>query len=321
MDASQIVVMGASAGGVAALQRLVPALPADFAAPLLVVLHIGAHPSRMPKLLAPKSRLAVTHAVDGERLRAGRVYFAPPDHHMLIESGLIRLNRGPKEHHSRPAIDPLFRSASLEHGAGVIGVLLTGYLDDGTAGLQAIKARGGRVVVQDPLEAEQPSMPLSALENVAVDHCLALADMPSTLASLLGHPVPGAAPAPPQVLHEHALATQRGDPMEHLHAIGQPSTFVCPDCQGSLWEIDGSQPLRYRCHTGHAYSIRSLQKAQSDETDAALWSAIRALQEKELLLRKLADLGAGEPSAAQATAQAEELATQVKLLRTMVEEA
>jgi two-component system chemotaxis response regulator CheB len=319
MGKPSIVVVGASAGGVTALQRLVPALPADFAAPLLVVLHTGSHPSRMPQLLANKSRLEVKHAVDGEKPRAGAVYFAPPDHHMVLESGLIRLTRGPKEHHSRPAVDPLFRSAALDRGAEVIGVLLTGYLDDGTAGLQAIKARGGVAIVQDPLEAEQPSMPTSALGNVAVDHCLPLAEMPAKLVALLARTAQAAPPAPAELVHEHALANQSGDPMEHLPAIGHPSTFVCPDCQGSLWELDGTQPLRFRCHTGHGFSLRSLQKAQSDQTEAALWSAIRALQEKELLLRRIAELSADPQAAGQAQAEAEELATRVTLLRTMVE--
>src|ERR1700712_180297 len=150
---SKIIVIGASAGGVSALQELVAILPADLAAPVLVVLHIGAHPSTLPELLSARGPLAAQHGQDGEVLEGGRIYIAPPDHHMLLVGDRLGLNRGPKEHHARPAIDPLFLSAALSRGTDVIGVILTGMLDDGTFGLQAIKACGGAAVVQDPREA------------------------------------------------------------------------------------------------------------------------------------------------------------------------
>lgn len=179
-----LVVIGTSAGGVPALQLLASQLPADFPAPVVVVIHIGAHESGMAKVLGACGPLQVTRVEDGECMRAGRIYVAPPDQHVLVEGPLLRLSRGPKEHHTRPAVDPLFRSAALSRGSEVIGVILTGMLDDGTAGLQAIKRCGGLAVVQDPSTAFAPSMPASAMRYVEVDHCLPLERIAEVLAKL-----------------------------------------------------------------------------------------------------------------------------------------
>jgi two-component system, chemotaxis family, protein-glutamate methylesterase/glutaminase len=290
--ARRIIVVGASWGGVEALQRLVADLPADLQAPVLIVLHIGRYRSILPTLLRPRSPLQVMHATDGTPLKAGQILVAPPDHHMLVEAGRVRLSRGPKEHFSRPAIDPLFRSAALTHGPGAIGVVLTGRLDDGTAGLQAIKACGGIAIVQDPADALEPGMPMSALRHVEVDHCIPLARIADVCCSVLAQPTKPPATPPASVLHEHELASGIGDPMTHLGEIGSPSTFVCPDCHGSLWELGNVQPPRFRCHTGHAYTLRTLQHAQSVGTDEALWNALRALQEQKLLLDKCIAAGA-----------------------------
>jgi len=282
--------VGASAGGVRALQILAAQLPADFPAPVLAVQHVGSHPSVLPSLLTRAGPLPAIHATDGEPIQPGKILVAPPDYHMVVHDGTVRLARGPKENHARPAIDPLFRSAALTFGQGVIGVVLTGRLDDGTAGLQAIKRSGGTAVVQDPTEAEAPSMPLSAQRYVKVDHSVGLLGMGGLLASLAAKPVPSAAAASAKSdKHEHAIALGKGPFMEHLEAIGKPSTYSCPDCQGTLWEIYDTQPQRFRCHTGHAYTLRSLQHTQAGTTDEALWSALRALQEKEMLLKDVAE--------------------------------
>jgi two-component system chemotaxis response regulator CheB len=193
---SRVVVVGASVGGVAALLQIASALPADFAAPMLVVLHIGEQRSILPALLARQTPLGVSHARDGDTVRPGHVYIAPPDQHMFLMGDRILLTRGPKEHHTRPAIDPLFRSVALARGPEVIGVVLTGNLDDGTAGLQAIKARGGIAVVQDPEDAVAPSMPSSALRYVDVDHCVPLRLIPELLTSLAAEPHRPAVPWP-----------------------------------------------------------------------------------------------------------------------------
>jgi two-component system chemotaxis response regulator CheB len=289
MDRPRLIVVGASIGGVVALRSLVRHLPRELLAPVLVVLHVGSNPSVLPELLAAKSALPCRHAVDGEPLRDGHLLVAPPDHHLLVEGNLVRLSRGPKEHHTRPAIDPLFRSAALARGEGVIGVVLSGLLDDGTAGLQAIKARGGIAIVQDPADAVEPSMPMSALKYVRVDHCVSIERLAPLLAELAARATAPALPAAAELQHEHALSLMHGDAMKHLNAIATPSTFVCPDCQGALWEIKGTRPPRYRCHVGHAFTLRSLEHSQSDATDEALWTAIRALQEKQLLLTRLAE--------------------------------
>jgi len=183
-----LVVIGASAGGVAALRRLAAALPPAFPAAVLIVLHLGTHESLLPELMGLDCPLSVAHARDGEALARGTIRIAPPDHHLTVADDRLRLTRGPKEHFARPAIDPLFRSAARAADSRVIGVLLTGMLDDGTVGLQAIKAAGGVAIVQDPDDAEESDMPASALRNVAVDHCVALAQIPPLLARLVAEP-------------------------------------------------------------------------------------------------------------------------------------
>ena len=209
-----LVVIGASAGGVSALLKLSSALPAQFPAPILVVLHIGANPSVLPMLLSAHGNNRAVHAEDGQVLEKATVYVAPPDHHMLVHDGRIRLSRGAKEHHTRPAIDPLFRSAALARGPGAVGVVLTGRLDDGTAGLKAIKKRGGVALVQDPAEAEHPGMPRSALQTVAVDHCLPLEGIAAQLERLVAPPAAqatAAASAAPDPAYEIAVFDGEGD--------------------------------------------------------------------------------------------------------------
>lgn len=327
MAPRRIVVIGASAGGVRALQLLTSQLPPEFPAPILAVQHVGTHPSILPSLLQRSGPLPASHAVDGERIQAGRILVAPPDHHMIVDGDFIRLSRGPKENHARPAIDPLFRSAAMSWGPAAIAVLLTGLLDDGTAGMQAIKRCGGTAVVQDPNDAEMPSMPLSALRHVDVDHQVALASMASVLLRLVERDVGRsaervAAGNHSRLLHENELALGKGDFMEHLKAIGKPSTFVCPDCDGALWELGGEEPRRFRCHTGHAFTLRSLHHAQSETADEALWSALRALQEKEMLLRAMADGHRGTREQAEAErldAEASEIEGHAATLRRLIE--
>jgi two-component system chemotaxis response regulator CheB len=325
MKTTRIIVIGASSGGVTALRELVARLPRGLPAPVLIVQHIGALPSMLPSILAAAGPLEATHAVDGQMMTPGRVYVAPPDHHMLVDGPLLRVARGPKEHHSRPAIDPLFRSAALSRGVDVIGVVLTGMLDDGTAGLQVVKACGGIAVVQDPADAESPDMPLSALKHVEVDHCLPLADIAGLLARLAATRPGAVAPTPLRagpIADEHDLSLSKGEPMDHLKAIGTPSTFVCPDCKGSLWQVAGAQPQRYRCHTGHAYTLRSLEHAQAQATDEALWGAIRALQEKYLLLGTMAAASRAEGDEAGALrleADARDVERQAAVLRQIAE--
>jgi len=206
--------------------------------------------------------------------------------------------RGPKEHHARPAIDPRFRSAALWHGPRTIAVVLSGTLDDGTAGLQAIKRCGGIAVVQDPADAREPSMPESALRHVAVDHRVDAAGLAGLLCALASSQEATAMPEVPDSLqHEAELMLNRGDPLEHLRHIGTPSTFVCPDCHGALWHIDGALPPRYRCHTGHGFSQRSLEHTLASARDDAIWNAFRAVQENAFLLEGMAKQRAHDDAA------------------------
>lgn len=285
----RLFVVGASLGGVAALSDLVADLPIAFPAPVLVVLHADDHPGILPDILSSRGALPARHAVDGEALLPGQIYLAPPDRHMSVEVGRLRLTCGPKEHHTRPAIDPLFLSAALTYGQAVVGILLSGDGEDGTAGLRAIKGCGGTTIVQEPTESLAPNMAESALQFVPIDYRSRVAAMGKLLQKLADEPVSGPqSPRPERLVHEMKLHSGQGDPVEHLQAIAQPSPFVCPDCKGGLWQIDGSRPVRYRCHTGHAFTLATLQQALAETKDEALWTAVRALQEQTVLLAMLA---------------------------------
>ncbi|RCW65210.1 chemotaxis protein CheB [Pseudorhodoferax soli] len=319
--AYNVIVVGASAGGVDAMLKIAGHLPANFPAPILLVQHLGAHPSALPDLLAYKGPNRAKFGEPGEVPEPGVIYVAPSDSHMLIEHGRIRVWKGPKIHHTRPAIDPLFRSAAMEYGARAVGVVLTGTLDDGTAGLKAIKECGGLAVVQDPDDAREPSMPLSALAYVEVDHLATLDDMPALLGTLALAKPRRTASGPTQALRDEHAASFGGADMRHLKAIGAPSVFTCPDCGGSLFELKDQRPVRFACHTGHAYSLRTLAAAREETTDSALWASLRALQEKEAILRRLAEVQeARMPASGQAAlGEAQELAHAIQVLRRFVE--
>ena len=262
-----VIVMGASAGGVKAILELAPALPRDFPAPILFVQHIGAHRSELWKLVAARGPNAAVAASDGDVSRPGTIYIAPPDQHMRLDGPVIRLSRGPKEHHARPAIDPLFRSAALHYGPRAIGVVLTGMLDDGSAGLRAIKDCGGTAVVQYPADAHAPSMPQSALACVDADHVVPLASLGQLLYDLASRPSMFSAAIamlePPGALRREHAISQGINGLENLKAIASPSPFTCPDCGGVLFELDDKRQVRYLCHTGHAFSLRMLQEKEA----------------------------------------------------------
>ena len=296
IPARDIVVLGASTGGVEALRQVVAGLPSGFPAAVLVVMHIGTQNSILPSLLARTSILPVRQARDGDLIEPGRILVAPPDMHLMMRragSGPhVVLARTAKENYTRPAIDPLFRSAADVFGPRAIGVILTGALDDGTAGAAAIKACGGSVVVQAPDEALVPDMPLSVIGNVEVDHVRRLAEIPALLERLVdAHHQPGgvaaARAAPDWVRIENQFALEGVD-MDKLAQVAKPSTFTCPECHGTLSELEGLRPLRYRCHTGHAFTASVLAALQDEAVENAMWSAMRALQEREILLRTMA---------------------------------
>lgn len=317
----RVIVIGASAGGVEALLRIAPGL-AGLAAPVLLVLHIGAHRSYLPDLLNARGSGRAAFAEPGTVPRPGMIYVAPPDQHLLIGGGQLQLFKGPKEHHARPAIDPLFRSAALDCGARAIGVVLTGMLDDGAAGLYAIKACGGVAIVQNPETATEPSMPASARAAVEVDHVTELDALPALLARLSRTAVAAGAPEVPDWLRTEHVVTLGKMKMQDLATIAKPSGFTCPDCGGALFEIAKGMPLRFLCHTGHAFSLRSLAATHDGVADEALWSGLRALHEKQAILRRLAAVQAEENPGSQAAtlAQAERLDRLMDSLRELITE-
>ena len=287
-----IIVIGTSAGGIEAMKALAGGLPPDLKAALLVVLHMGANGlGILPQILERAGPLPAGNARDGDAVRPGRIYAAPPDHHLLLEpSGRVRLSRGPKENRFRPAVDPLFRSAAHAFGPRVIGVVLTGFLDDGTTGLWAIKDRGGTAVVQNPEEALAPSMPRSALAHVAVDHCVSLKDMARLLAELARTPVKekGGPPVSPRLETEVNIAQEDNALEAGILEWGEPSLYACPECHGVLLQLKEGSHLRFRCHTGHAYSLEALLREYTERTEETLWNALRALEETLLVLRRMA---------------------------------
>jgi len=284
-----LIVIGGSTGAVKPLLELASRLPRGFPASILIVQHIGTHTSMLPELLNRRGPLPAMFPTSGRLLEPGVIFVAPPDHHLLVTDGAVRLSRDAKENYTRPAIDPLFRSAAIAKGPHVIGIVLSGLLDDGVAGLQAIKACGGMAIVQDPREAEEPEMPASALHYVAVDAVLPIAGMAGALTLMVSQPVRTTPSVPAALRDEHALSIgEADDPMATLDHIGKPSRISCPECSGVLWEIKDAHPPRYRCHTGHAYTLGALEQAQAMRTDQSLWTALRALQERERLLRTVA---------------------------------
>jgi two-component system, chemotaxis family, protein-glutamate methylesterase/glutaminase len=319
MPNRDIVVIGASAGGIPALTALVAGLPRDFPASLMVVVHIPPYAtSRLPEILSRAGPLPATHVQQGEAMEPGHIYVAPPDRHLLVRNGWMELSRGPRENHARPAIDPLFRTAARTYGPRVIGIVLSGALYDGSMGLLAIKTRGGVAIVQDPREAIVDSMPRRALERAAVEHILPAAEMAPVLTDLVRQPV---------VAHGGNSMMDTTDAEERLEAViaedfteqasngrtEETTIFTCPDCGGVLWQGEAGSLLRFRCHVGHAFAPEVLLSQKSEELEAALWTSLRLLKEKATLTQQLATrtraTGNGDP----ATKAADWIAEQVQL--------
>jgi two-component system chemotaxis response regulator CheB len=247
----------------------------------------------LPGILSRESRLPVAHARNGEEVKRGRIYVGPPDRHLLIENRQVKLVHGPKENLHRPSIDALFRSAARSAGPRVIGVVLTGARDDGTTGMRYIKQRGGIAIVQDPLEAPFPSMPMSVMQEIKVDYSLPLREIPSALDRLSRETVEeGRYPMSDDVELEARIAEQEmdaGELIASVEKLGKVSKLTCPECHGALWEINDQNMLRFRCHVGHAFSAEALSNGQSQMLEVALWSAVRALEEQMLLARRIVE--------------------------------
>jgi two-component system chemotaxis response regulator CheB len=254
---------------------------------VFVVLHMGAS-SHLAEVLRGRSALPVLRARSGRRIEHGRVYVAVPGVHLLLHDNHVLLRRGPRENLTRPAVDPLFRSAACSFGARVVGVVLSGALNDGTAGLRAIKRCGGVAVVQQPLEAAVPGMPLNALRHVEVDYVAPASGLGAIVARLAREPAGDTPPIPLEIRLETAIAAQELAGMQTEERLGQLSRFTCPECHGSLWEIDDGSLLRYRCHVGHAFTAEVMLDAQTVSAEEMLWSLMRAHQERAALARRMA---------------------------------
>ncbi len=287
MVGHDIIVIGASAGGVEALKQLVHDLPADLHAAVFVVLHVSPYgTSVLPDILNRTGSLTAFHATHKQPIMPQRIYIAPPNYHMLVKPGHVQLTQGPRENGHRPAIDVLFRTAARAYGPRVIGVVLSGVLDDGTVGLLAVKHRGGIAIVQDPADALYSGMPESAIAAVEVDHVAPVSEISSLLTRLVQEPV---AEGSLEMSDEHDIAEGEDNGGQMQEPGGIPTTYVCPDCGGVLMEYQNGDMVRFRCQVGHAYSPDTLIANHSETLEDALWMALRTLSENASLNRRMAE--------------------------------
>lgn len=271
----EIIAVGASQGGVPALKTLVAGLPRNFATPILVVLHVGTERSILPSILSDPKGLTASHAVQGEPVRPGHILIAPPDQHMLVVDGHIRLSHGPRENWARPAIDPLFRSVAHTYGPGAAGIILSGTLNDGTAGLYEIKQRAGIAIVQDPADAEAASMPLSALANVAVDYTLPISEIPALLTRLATN-------------SGKIAAGSSGAFAMKSHNFASPAAQTCPDCGGAMRDVQVGTLMQFHCHIGHVMSAQVLAAAKLETLQNNISACVRAANERTDLCKEIA---------------------------------
>ena len=312
-ESAVIVVVGTSAGGLAALRALLRGIPEDFAAPICIVQHIGRYPSRASQLLQQHCSLPISIVTEAMPLAPGRVYFAAPDRHLLVVDRQAVPERGPRENFARPAIDPLFRSAAEEFGSATIGVILTGRLNDGTAGLYELKKRGGTAIVQDPGTAEYSDMPQSAATHVEVDHCVPLDEIPALLSRLVAsQPSTESEESAPQVEESYMKASSR---------LKIPNALTCPECGGSMRHTTIGSMIEFDCHTGHRFTSDVVADAQLAGLELATETLVRRLNERAELCRLMAERARsdGDRGAESAwTAQAKEALERIAPLRALM---
>lgn len=284
-----IVVIGGSTGSQPVLQQILSDLSPQTPASIFIATHLHyKSPGYLPEILARVGPLPVSQAIDGQPIEKGHVYVAAPDRHLLVVDGTMRLGDGPRENMTRPAIDPLFRSAALSYGSRAIGLVLSGMLNDGASGLSAIKACGGTTVVQHPLDALADQMPRAALEVVDADEVASASDLGALLNRLIGSEAGKAVTCPDMVALEVEIAAGSRLGSEKLRKIADPSPMSCPDCHGVLSEMRDQQPLRYRCQTGHAVTAE-IMSARADEFEEAMRIALRVMEERVSLVTRMAE--------------------------------
>ena len=285
-----IIVVGASAGGLNALSELVGQFREDMDISVFIVMHLSrtSISDFLSLRLQPHTSLKCTVAKDGDLLEKGHIYIGSPNQHLLVKKHKVILGRGPEENRWRPSIDVLFRSAAASYSTRVIGIILTGLLDDGTSGMSAVKRSGGICIVQDPNEAEYPDMPLSVLNNMEVDYCISLTTMGAVISDII-QIEREEIPAPPEVIIESEIAERVVVDYDNVRKLGDKSIYACPDCGGGLWNISkqNGKPDRYRCHIGHSYSEKDLVVKQGEILESTLWTALRIMEERRNLLLKM----------------------------------
>jgi two-component system chemotaxis response regulator CheB len=287
-----IIVIGGSSGATAPLKAILGALPADLPAAVFIVLHIPARSIGMLATVASAAgRMPVHQAADGLPIAPGNIYTAVPDHHLILTRGHMKLGRGPRENMARPAIDPLFRSAAAAYGPRVIGVVLSGLLNDGASGLEAIKRCGGLALVQDPADAVADEMPRSAMEATTVDLSVPSVRIGDVLSELVRKPAGPGVPVPPDIQLEVDIAAGERVDSEVLHRFADPAALTCPSCGGVMSLVRNSKPLRLRCQVGHALTANALAKEQEDAVDEALRVALRVIGERAELVTRMAEDG------------------------------
>jgi two-component system chemotaxis response regulator CheB len=321
-ETRDVVVVGGSAGAVTAVRQLVAGLPEDLGAALFVTIHRGnGLPAVLAEILNAAGPLPAVMAKEGQPFARGHIYVASPDHHLIVGRDHVHVRRGPRENRTRPAIDPMFRSAAVSCSTRVIGVLLSGLLNDGTSGLTAIRRCGGLAVVQDPSDALFGDMPRSAIEQGAVDEIAPLAAMGDLLARLTRQRRPPPVEVPGLIRAEAFIAAQELHMDPDNNPIGTLSPLTCPECHGAMYEIRDGKLLRYRCHTGHAYTAESLRNEQAEGWEEALYNALRVQEEQLALTRRMAEVArefGAEPSAVAFEERARSYAEGVEIIRNLI---
>jgi two-component system chemotaxis response regulator CheB len=284
-----IIVVGTSEGGLETLDELIGQLPTDLTASMFIVQHMAPHNTgeALTRRLSRHKAFDAKVAKEGERFKPGRIYIAPPDSHLLLKTDKVLVRKGARENRSRPGVDPLFRSAAVAHGSRVIGVVLTGLLDDGTAGLIAIKRCGGVTVVQDPKDAAYSGMPQHALDNLDVDFCVPIGEMGQLLATLVSKPHGKTKSVPSDIRTEGEIAERVLSDIAQVDGLGAQVPYNCPNCGGVLWEMDIPHAKRYRCHTGHSFTVPALLASQSEKIEEMLWISLRMFEERKNLLNSM----------------------------------
>ena len=285
-DIKNLIVIGASAGGLGAISQVLSGLSDNLDAAVLVVIHISrkSNAAAIASVFQRKTNLVCVPAQDGMHITKGHLYVALPDHHLMVSDGHIRINQGPHENKYRPSIDVLFRSAAVNYGNRVIGIILTGLLEDGTSGMYAIKQTGGICIVQDPDEAEFSDMPRSVLNKIKVDHCATLDDIPGILQRIIAGPLPEQMEVPNELQIEADITERMMTDINEMKKIADRSDFMCPDCGGGLWAVKNDPIHRYRCHTGHVYTEKLLNELKDEKIEESIWVCLRMLEEKANLL-------------------------------------